>query len=90
MEREEGASVGQVRRQIDDAFRQVIFDLVNHRMGVEAKSVLLDTSLESGTTSSIVVLVSLPQVRNAARIPKTNAYRQTSNNDDGDSRYSFS
>lgn len=67
----------QVRRKVDEAFRQEIFVLVKQRLGVEASSVLLETSLETGTTGSLVVLVSLPQVRNLASIPKTDAYRRT-------------
>lgn len=70
--------VRQVRQKVDDAFREEIFRLVKQRMGVEAKSVLLETSLDSGTTGSLVVLVSLPKVRNVASIPKTDAYRRMS------------
>ena len=75
--------VRQVRHKIDNTFREEIFRLVKQRVGVEAKSVLLETSLESGTTGSLVVLVSLPQVRNAASIPKTDAYRRMSRSSNG-------
>lgn len=70
--------VNQVRRKVDDVFRQEIFTLVRQRLGVEASSVLLETSLESGTTGSLVVLVSLPEVRNLASIPKTDIHRRMS------------
>ena len=80
-EQEDKSLANQVRRKVDDAFRQEIFTLVKQRLGVEASSVLLETSLESGTTGSIVVLVSLPQVRNLASIPKTDTHRKMKRKD---------
>ncbi|MEL6604999.1 MAG: DUF2294 domain-containing protein [Cyanobacteria bacterium J06614_10] len=85
LEADDTTLVEQVRRDINSVIQLEIKSLISQILQLEARDVLIDTSIKTGTTGIVVSLSGVPNVRNVEAIPK--AIKRKQNTNQGESQH---
>ncbi|MEL6262004.1 MAG: DUF2294 domain-containing protein [Cyanobacteria bacterium J06626_6] len=82
LEANDTALVEQVRRDINGIIQKKVRELALEILQLEATDVLIDTSIDTGTTGIVVSLSGIPNVRNVEAIPKATKRKSISSQEE--------